>query len=87
MSTPLMIFVGVLLVAASVAGWALVANHRRAVLLARATEPSVRPHARRATASVRLAVPFASGRPPRPRPPAVPCPHTTTTWPPWHVAL
>ncbi len=47
MSTPLIIFVGVLLVAASVASWALVANHRRAVLLARATEPSVRPRARR----------------------------------------
>jgi tight adherence protein C len=42
-----MIFVGVLLVAASAATWALVSNHRRAVLLARATEPSVRPRARR----------------------------------------
>lgn len=47
MSTPLIIFVGMLLVAVSVAGWALVASHRRAVLLARATEPSVRPQARR----------------------------------------
>lgn len=47
MSAPLMILVGVLLVAVSVATWALVANHRRAVLLARATEPSVRPQARR----------------------------------------
>ena len=47
MSTPLMIFAAVILVAASVATWALVANHRRAVLLARATEPSVRPRARR----------------------------------------
>lgn len=47
MSAPLIILVGVLLVAVSVATWALVANHRRAVLLARATEPSVRPQARR----------------------------------------
>lgn len=47
MTTPLIIFVSLLLVAASAGSWALVANHRRAVLLARATEPSVRHHTRR----------------------------------------
>lgn len=47
MSTPLLIFLGVLLVAASVSVWALVANHRRAVLIARATEPSVNTGPRR----------------------------------------
>jgi tight adherence protein C len=38
MSTPLLIFYGVLVLAAAVGTWALVANHRRAVLIARATE-------------------------------------------------
>jgi tight adherence protein C len=38
MSTPLIIFLSVLVVAAAVGSWALVANHRRAVLIARATE-------------------------------------------------
>jgi len=47
MSTPLMIFLGVLLVAASLSLWSLVAGHRRAVLIARATEPSARPRLRR----------------------------------------
>lgn len=38
MSTPLIIFLSVLVVAAAVGSWAIVANHRRAVLIARATE-------------------------------------------------
>lgn len=47
MSTPLMIFLGVLLVAASLSLWALVAGHRRSVLIARATEPSAGARPRR----------------------------------------
>ncbi len=47
MSTPLMIFLGVLFIAASVSAWALVANHRHDVLIARATEPSAKTRSRR----------------------------------------
>jgi tight adherence protein C len=38
MSTAMIIFVSVLVIAAAVGSWAIVANHRRAVLIARATE-------------------------------------------------
>lgn len=47
MSTQLLAFIGVLLVAAAGAVWALVANHRHMALVARATEPSVRIRPRR----------------------------------------
>jgi tight adherence protein C len=40
MSTPLIIFLSVLVIAGAVGTWSVVANHRRAVLIARATEPS-----------------------------------------------
>jgi tight adherence protein C len=39
MSTPLIILLSVLVIAGAVGTWSVVANHRRAVLIARATEP------------------------------------------------